>query len=74
MRWRVKKGGKLYSRGKEKEVGSDLVGSKEVEDGAMEGARVVDEGVTEGGYAVDIFWLLKDEWWSCARGRSKWEL
>ena len=43
MRCRVKKGGKWYSRGKGKVVGSDL------DERAVDGARVVPEGVIEGG-------------------------
>lgn len=51
MRWRVKKGGKLYSRGKRKVVGSGLEGADfevTLADGAMEGVRAVPEGVIEG--------------------------
>jgi hypothetical protein len=56
MRWRVKKGGKLYSRGYWNVVGADWVGALEgsVVEGVMDGARVVPDGVREGAYEVDI--------------------
>ena len=56
MRWRVKKGGKLYSRGYEKVVGSELAFDLDgvTAGGVMEGANVVSDGVMEGGYEVDI--------------------
>lgn len=51
MRWSVKKGGKLYSRGKVKVVGLEvgLGGKLEIVEGAMDGAMVVLDGVMEGG-------------------------
>ena len=58
----MKKGGKLYSRGKEKvleSTGTLLDWEGWVVDGAMEGLRVVLDSVTEGGSDVDIV-----AWWA----------
>ena len=49
MRWRVKKGGKLYSRGNWNEAGLEVCLVESVVEGAIEGARAVLDGAMEGG-------------------------